>query len=87
MAGKRYEVNKRSKERFQQTYVGYIDPPIRDILTAEIPVVLRAEIYASAALLGAAVHLAGASLTLYSAHDGFVPTLEFTQTALTPWNV
>nr|WP_264317916.1 hypothetical protein [Acidithiobacillus thiooxidans] len=48
---------------------------------------MRAEIYASAALLGAAVTLAGASLTLYSAHDGFVPTLEFTQTALTPWNV
>ena len=32
---------------------------VRDILTAQIPVVLRAEIYASAALLGAAVTLVG----------------------------
>ena len=37
---------------------------VRDVLTARVPVVLRAEIYALAALLGAAIVVAGAAMGL-----------------------
>jgi len=39
----------------------------RDVLTAEVPAVLRGEVYASAALVGAAVVVVGRVMNVHSA--------------------
>jgi uncharacterized membrane protein YeiH len=44
----------------------------RDVLPAEIPIVLRADLYALAALAGAAVAVIGTALRLPSAVENFI---------------
>ena len=46
--------------------IGRVDRMVRDVLVAEIPVVLRADLYALAALAGAAVVVTGSLLDLPS---------------------